>query len=135
MVAECGDHAYFGVGSATPGGEQRRSRQNLSDRRASSAELAAPKRDFHVCPGGLGPQSLFADDLLQLGFTPGSDGGAPLLIYGSVGRDPVDEILDRVALVAERRAGIDPVRDLVADLLVRTTEPVNLFGSFAERGR
>src|SRR5699024_1738633 len=94
--------------------------ENLRDRHAPGAELPISKCSFHERPGVLGPQLLFADDLLQFSVTPSSDEGAPLLIDSSIGRDSVDEVLDQVAFVAERRAGIDCPRDLVADLLVVT---------------
>ena len=48
----------------------------------------------------------------------GCDERSPLVVDLAVGGDRVDEVLDEVLLVAQRRAGVDRAGDLGADLLV-----------------
>lgn len=116
--AQPGNHPTFLLVVTAARSKARNRRQDLGDGRPGGAQLAVAEGVLDELLSGLRLEVLIRDDPGELGLALGLDEGHPFVVDVPVNRNRVDEGLDEVPLVTQRRAGVDRPGDLGADLFV-----------------
>src|SRR5690606_26864766 len=106
VCGELVDHGLLLDAVVRSRGEARDGGQDACDRGPGDADLAVAERVVDEVSGLVGLELLLGDDPFQLGGALGGDVGTPLVGDVTVEREPLDELLDEVLLLAQGRGGV-----------------------------